>query len=400
MKVGILTHYYKTHNYGGILQAYALVRFLRENGFDAEQICCEFELMPYTYRKKLEREKNTEISFYGRILRAIKCRYNRYIKEVVKQFFEFEWIYGIYYNYYERKYLKTRYEKFEKFQNAIQHSDKCYTDENIADAVQYDSYIVGSDQVWNLDMFTPVFFLEYISNKKKIAYAVSAGRNEFLEEEIKYLRKILPQFNAISVREGELVDTYSSIVKDLHPRLVVDPVLLLDKNDWCKISSKRLIKEKYVFAYFLGHDKESKKLAMEYSKKKNLKLVSIPFIYSFSKEDIKNSGELINTAGPEDFISLIQYSECVFTDSFHATAFSIIFKKNFYVFERQRQKHMKARIESLTKLAECEESFCNEKHKRTMEYIIKKEPNDYSKNTENLLNLVETSKEFLISALI
>ena len=400
MKIGILTHYYDTHNYGGILQAYALVEFLKKSGFDAEQICYELDLRPFCYKtdvKTCQEEKKAEngdlikSDFLCRVIRSIEYRYNYYIKGTLE---------NLIYKIYLRRYLGKRYEKFLEFQNLIPHSKKVYTTENIDDILpNYDCFIAGSDQIWNFGWFSPVFYLEFVgSDKKKIIYAASAGKSQFNEKEIAYLRKVLPTFDAISVREKDLVMAYKAIVEGVFPRFVVDPVFLLDVDDWNKISKERLVKGKYLLSFFLGDDDQTKILAQRYAKKKKLKLVAIPFCMGFNETDISYGDKRMDVAGPRDFVSLIKYSECVFTDSFHATAFSIIFKKDFFVFERGRSGEMTSRIESITKLAGCEESFCNTNNRKTMEYIINKKQKDYK--TEALQNLKKESREFLLFSLI
>ena len=167
---------------------------------------------------------------------------------------------------------------------------------------------------------------------------------------------------------------------------------------------KRLIKEKYVFSFFLGNDDEMKKLAAKYAKQRHLKLAVIPFclnkLFRQNKLDIIYGDKRIHNAGPREFLSLVKYSECVFTDSFHAMAFSIIFKKQFFVFDRLGFSGMSDRIRTMTKLIEYEDHFCDSTDKRTPGYITKVENKKEYFDLCKLNDLKKDSKEFLLNALI
>ena len=378
MKIGILTHYYNTKNYGGLLQAYALVEFLRKNGFDAEQICYKLSGEPFGAKDK---QPEPPISFFERAKRSLKYRLSwkrRYFK----------------------RYLLPRYDKFTEFQNRIPHSKKSYDKETIGNADGYDCYITGSDQVWNFQWFNPAFFLEFVqSPKKKIAYAASAGKSSFTEEEKAYLEAVLPSFDAISVRESDLVDVLKEIKGAKPAEYVLDSTLLLRTEDWDKIAAERLIEEKYAFCFFLGNDDEMKKLAASYAKEHGLKLALIPHTGWMNQFDLKFGDKRIDLAGPGDFVSLIKHAECVFTDSFHATAFSMQYQKEVFVFGRLGAQGMSSRIYTLTKLFGCEANFCDSEEKRTLAYVDSLEKIDYTKRRDAFEQMRQKSSQFLLNQL-
>lgn len=408
MKIGILTHYYGSNNYGGVLQAYALTTYLRKRGYDAEQICYKQVETPFISDDSVssaqivspvqneESEQpllHEKKGVFNRIRNSLYFRLveNPKRKEIKK---------------YRDTYLPERIQRFTEFKNMIPHSSDWYDITTISDANDYDCYITGSDQVWSFKWFNPAFFLEPFSNqKKKIAYAASAGKSEFEPEEKDYLKKVLPTFDSISVREADLVSAYTDCVDGIHPQWVLDPVFLLDRQEWDTVSSKRLARGKYIFAYFLGNDREAMSLAKEYAKKTHRKLVVIPFargIYSIGNRemyDLTYGDRRIDLAAPPDFISLIKYADCVITDSFHATAFSIIYRKNFFTFERSHEQGMSSRIQSIINLTGCGNSFCNTPGRRTVAYMLQKPSDSYSDAQSSLEKMKNVSYKFLDDSL-
>ena len=104
-------------------------------------------------------------------------------------------------------------------------------------------------------------------------------------------------------------------------------------------------------------------------------------------------------ASPSDFISLIKYADCVFTDSFHCTAFSNIYQKNFFVFPRDKKREMESRISSLTSLFGEENHFCNTEEKQTMSYVSSTASVDFEKQRRQYDVAKEKSRRFLHESL-
>lgn len=239
---------------------------------------------------------------------------------------------------------KTRSDYFSKFNKYIQY-DKKTTSSDCEISNQYDYFVAGSDQIWNpLFKFNDdIEFLSFANDDQKIAYAASIGLSELPTEYVDLYEARLKGFKAISMRE----EAGTRIVKDIIGKTdivtVLDPTLLLEKEQWDKISkmSKYQPDKPYVFKYILGIDNHEVDLEIEkMAKSKNLEIFDL-------KENSKGDNRPI---GPAEFISLIENSEMVFTDSFHGTVFSLVYERPFYTVLRPAQEgygDMSSRIETL-----------------------------------------------------
>lgn len=279
-KIGILT-YHKANNLGAVLQAYALQHKLLQ----------------------ISQVDNVEIIDYDNGIFVEKIK-NNSIKSVFKNI-----------------YYKIKNKGFTKFRQKYLNLSDSYTLDTINKSNDvYDIFITGSDQVWNLSCSGNDYnyFLNFANKDKvKISYAASIGIYEFKEDERKKLHEILNSFDMISIRENNSLRQFDFIDKEI--RVVPDPVFLLNKNEWEEIIPKRIIKQDYILVYLIQDDINVMKNAERYAKENNLKLISN-----------KKSIEFILNNSPEKFLSWIKYAKCIFTNSFHGTAFSLIFEKDFY----------------------------------------------------------------------
>lgn len=369
MKIGILTHFHKSINYGGVLQAYALCKYLNNQGYDA------FQILYSAKNTSLNNEKKNYKVILEKVKKCIRRKiYKKQNNEIKKRMEE------IFYNFRQNiPCTKTEYSK-----------------DNIKDAYdEADIFIVGSDQVWNPKWYDSSYMLDFAKDKDKIAYAASLGTNCFTESTKQEFNKQLYGFKAISVRENTGIDLISSVY-DGEVVTTLDPTLLLSVEDWNEVSSERIINEPYIFTYFLGDDKNLRRLAEQYSETKNLKLVTIPYLMGeYRACDDNISGKKMTYATPNDFISLIKHAECVMTDSFHAAVFSLLYHKEFFVFERYRAKSMSSRLYNLTDIFKCTDHFCDTKNKTTLDYIEKLDKVDYSKPFIKYEVLKDNSYKFL-----
>ena len=344
-KVGIITHYYGSQNYGGLLQAYALCKKLNALGYDAEQI---------QYIHKDVGEPNNAVRKWStnRIANALKIRISR-VKE--KDFFS---------------NMKKRSKAIEEFRKNIPHSFEIYSKDTISQSNDlYDAFITGSDQVWNMDWYDEAYFLKFVENKPKYSYAASVGTNELTTERKKLFKENLMDYTKISVREKDSVELLQPLTK-VEVQYVLDPTLLLAKNEWDEICLGKRIQEKYLFCYFLGEGIVERQLAREYADAHELKIVTLPFLNGQKRKCDEKFGDVkLYDVSPGEFVSLIKYSDCVFTDSFHACVFSNIYEKNFFVFPRSGADKMSNRITSLISLFHNQERFCDSSEKQSMEYI-------------------------------
>lgn len=303
-------------NYGNKLQNYAVQKTFEKMGMDAETIRFYPEGL-----KVVSKGRKKSISYY---FNRVKAR----ISEKV---------------HFDR--IKKRKHNFEVFNNnMLKMTSKTYTPQTYQKIQEddYDYFSVGSDQVWNTYFFdfTPMYLLDFVSDdSKKIAFSASFGVDDISSRYYDQTIKCLRRFKSISVREKKGIDILKNSV-GVSATLVLDPTLYLTAEEWENtISSVTCEKpEKYVFLYFLG----------------NLEKNTERCIYRKAKEDgcqivrMNDLNSKYYTYGPLEFVYLIRNSEYVFTDSFHATCFSVLFHKKFAVVPRVSQgKAMGSRLDSL-----------------------------------------------------
>lgn len=208
---------------------------------------------------------------------------------------------------------------------------------------KFDYFIVGSDQIWNYNFghAKDKDFLKFADYNKTISYAPSFGISNIDDEWKNKISNGINHIKYLSVREQQ----GAKIIKELTDRdaqVVLDPTLLLSKEDWCKIQKKpkKMIKEKYILTYFLGEKTENLNNEInKLSKENNLKVINLC--------DIEDKD--FYACGPSEFLYLFNNAELVLTDSFHACVFSMIFNKPFYVFDRNSKgmKSMNSRLDTL-----------------------------------------------------
>lgn len=257
---------------------------------------------------------------------------------------------------YEDKKIQKQYiEKLKKFKefnrtyNGV--SGSAFCDIYVSEAMKYEYYIVGSDQVWNTSFIfaNEAYFLNFVPpNAKRIAYAPSIGlpvTSPKLKRE--WFEKNIPQFDFLSLREM----SHERFLKEFTDKKiysVVDPTLLLECSDYDELCNGTHYPEgDYLVLYFLKHD-NSAPLLMEFanmmSRKFNLKV-----IYSFATvlpQSFKNVSETFYYSDPREFVQLIKHAKVVVTNSFHGTIFSIKYHVPFFVFI---VSSMAARITDLLK---------------------------------------------------
>ncbi len=254
--------------------------------------------------------------------------------------------------YKTEKVRRSAFRKFRKqYLPIAQQEFKTYEELEKAD-LAYSHYVCGSDQVWNPTFYgkcNPAYYLKFVpEDVPKTAYAPSIGINDLPDYAKADFKVLLSRFRNISVREDrgvELVKQYAG----LDAQWVCDPTMLLTGQQWDKLSAPRLHKKPYIFCYLFGDSPEYKQAVAYLSEKTGLDVVIIPF----SKRDLSKQYRQILKAGPSEFISLIKNAEYILTDSFHASVFSVLFRKNFFTLLRHKagEAHgMNSRIFSLLKM--------------------------------------------------
>ena len=286
MRTGILT-FHRACNYGAVLQAYALQQYLSDNGIESEMI---------DYRCKAVEQMHSPFYFL----------YCKGLKNKAKQFLR----------------LCPRSKKRKVFSRFVKENIK--TSDKIKDlngCPNYDVLIVGSDQVWNplITNFDRGYLLDFASKStKKTSYAASIGLSSLSEQSSAYFGDYLKSFDYISLRETDDIETVRGL-SGKEPEIQLDPTLTVNKRIWAekKISPKI---DNYNLIYSLKSDKKLISRACEFSKEQ--KLVNISD--TLKREKGMN---YVPFPSPFEWIGYIADAEKVFTDSFHGTAFSLIFHK-------------------------------------------------------------------------
>lgn len=239
---------------------------------------------------------------------------------------------------------KRRYENFNKDKLSMGMNINIDNLDNIVDS--YDYYIAGSDQVWHNWKLgkkeLEYFYMMFAPTNKRLTYAPSFGFETFPEEDIEIHKQGLLNLKALSCREHDGCDLIKGLV-GIEAQQLIDPTFLLDLNTWKmmeKMPKWANEREKYILCYFLGSTTEDyKQYISKYAKKKSCKLI---FVYSGSSY---NEYSVM----PDEFLYLLDKAEFVFTDSFHACAFSLIYEKQFIAFPRvqKNMEGMRGRIDTL-----------------------------------------------------
>lgn len=323
-KINIIT-LHRIVNYGSVLQAYSTQYILGKLGYNAELIDYYPERMHFLGMLKRIKNKNEKLR---------KSLLLRTIARIL-----------IIPSYLKRFYI------FKKFVKEKLNTTKLtyYSEEEIQQNIpQADIYCTGSDQVWNAswnEKIDKVFFLDFVEkNKKCISYSASFGKKEIEEWEKEETKKLLEKYSYLSTREKSGVD----IIEDLginNSVQVLDPTLLLNKEEWKILISKKYENRKYIFMYNINRDKKLDNYAKKLSKIKNLKLIYV----SYNFHEMFKYGKLKCNPKVEDFLSLLANAEYVLTDSFHCTAYSLNLNKNLLV---SYPKKFSTRLESIVNLTE------------------------------------------------
>lgn len=364
VKAAIIT-YHRAYNYGSALQAYALNRFINQCGIMCRTIDYRTDRQDelYTIFKK-----NSGIRAIARNIMSLK--------------------------YYGR--LRKHVERFDNFiENYIPLTDEYRDSSALSDLEdQYDFFICGSDQIWNPDTedFDAAYLLNFVFRKDKcIAYAPSIGISHIPEKYEKLFSDNLSEFSFLSTREESGSEQIRKITgKDVCT--VLDPVFLLSEEEWSK-NCKIILNRKYILGYYIG-DVDGMRLFADQLRKEYK--IPVVVIYKNLRDMFFKTIKLYET-GPLEFLDLIQNAELIITNSFHAVAFSIIFRKNFWFFEDvENAKSSKGRVYNLLSILRIENRILN------VEYMKVNDPFldiNYHNAQELLDGEIEKSKTYLMNAL-
>lgn len=356
MKIGIIT-FHRATNCGAALQTFGLFKFLKNNGHNVEIVDFIPNDLAYAKRGKM----HNILHITKMLLMPVESKRQKHKEKAFNDFIKKHLILS------NNKYLGDR--DIEK------------------DICDYDLLISGSDQILNTSLTgeSKAYYLHF-SNIKKISYASSFGRTDISEIEKKLIKEYLIKFDAISVRESSAIQIIDSLIKKC-PTLVCDPVFLLSRDEWTSMVSYEIDKKKeYIFIYLM-EDSDITDAAIDAIKSK----FNIPLITVIGGRVSKKYSNTDFSCGPEQFINYIYNAKVVMTNSFHASAFSIIFGKEFYTIAHSCRN---SRLENLFRLI-------NENDKLINRVIKKNELNKYLVSGKcaysQIVNLIENSKDFLIN---
>ncbi len=343
MKLGIYT-FIAANNYGAILQAYALKEFLRKNGCDAH--CVD-------YRPAYLWDKYQPFS-------KLRLRSGSVIKNFIRDIIFFRWL----------KKKNKAYEIFRKeFLSLI-------PEKNVP---EMETIIVGSDQIWNFKLtHGDEKFLGIISGfqGKVVSYAASA--EELNGIECGSLSAALKHMSNISVREKSL-QTFLLRNFNMESTLVLDPTFLLERSEWECLEDVFSYRKPYILAYIFGISKKERDELTILAAEKGLDL----FIFC---GEAKPGKGILDFESPCRFLSVIHNASFVVTNSFHGTAFSIIYGKKFCVIRKSSNE----RIETLLGLVGGQKAFLQLNKK--IEYSDFVEISDC---TDELKKMKDQSKNYL-----
>jgi len=341
MKVSVVCIYYN-RNYGSVLQSLALNRYLEKSGFEVDVIPFKDEaglkekldvfldlrlpklFNPEIVKRKIQERKsqNVDSNEDAVYIEGCKIREKAYIRFVNKNF-------NVRLSELARKEL-TDYVK------------------------DSDAVIVGSDQLWTPhDILMGYHTLEFVPDTvKKVSYATSFGVSQLPTNHIKKkAKRFLERIDVLSVREKQ----GKRIIEDLGIKkkvsVVVDPTMLLTREEWDKlIQPERIVKDKFLFCYFLGNNPEHRVFAQKVKDKLGMKIVALQHMDEYDAGDRKYADEVLYNIDPGQFVSLIRDAEMILTDSFHGSVFSVLYHKGFFVLNRHKDNESRStnsRIETL-----------------------------------------------------
>ena len=329
-KVGVTT-LYTGYNFGSSLQAYSLIKKIRDLGYDSNIITNDISLVK---GRNVTVNKVTCIAFksllhpgmFLKMFRAYKASFDKPISEKTKELIE----------YFNENMLSI--EQISENTNN-----------------EYSAFISGSDQIWNADtlFLNPDYFLRFAPSDKRIAYAPSMGSGVIPKFNKKKFGEYISEYRMLSLREKQSVELIKKEF-DLEAEFVCDPTLFYDKNEWEIILNSNKNKKDYIFLYFLSRPDDSfLEIISKYYKGKDIYYA--PYLF----DNMEKFGMTYLDLGPFDFVKTIMNAYFVFTDSYHGTLFSANLNTNFNVLKRNyvKGKDESPRISSFLELISLQNKY-------------------------------------------
>lgn len=377
MKIAIIT-WFHNYNYGTYLQAYSLQHYLKALGHEATLI---------KYENSASDIIKEPINGWTVLINKIKNNIfrrlnNRKYKKALNG------------THYEENQQKKQ--KMDAFLEEVNFTEQVKNSEDFNHLEErFDCFICGSDQIWNPKILNGKYYLDFVKEKPKIAYADSFSLRYLPTFSLSYIQKWLHDFVAIGMREAtgkELVDEI--LDSENKAQNVCDPTLLL-YDHWRSMKFKKTKPERYIFGYFLGSRRYYGKVLEKLAGKLECQVVSIPM----NDFGIKCGNWVDFQAGVEEFLSYIQNAEYICADSFHAVVFSVIYEKQFVVLNKYKNEDLSSqnsRIIDFLHILGLEDRVISETqlHKLNMMPMI-----DYTIVNIKIKKFIDSSESFLLEAL-
>lgn len=383
--IGLVTCYFH-HNYGSMLQAYATEMIMQEMGLPYQTIACKSPIDYMEANKIGYVVKKLLIGDWKMKLGKMKVEREKKRNPV----FAANWT--------------TRDMAFNKFANESFHlSPYCKNrDELKAMAQGYSAFIVGSDQLWRTDSVEHGYYtLEWVPDPiRKIAYSTSIGVKEVPWFQVKKNQRFMNRFDYIALREQSACDLVYKLT-GRKVEVVLDPTLLFNGERWMDIQQfEPLIAGKYIFCYLLGNNPWQRERIKRVKAETGLKIVALQHLDEYIPSDEGFADEAPYNVGPREFLNYIRNAEYVFTDSFHCSVFSILYKKPFFTFSRfseTAKQSTNTRIDNLMSLTGLQQRRVNTK---TSVDAILNTQSDYAEVDKRLQLQRKSSMGYLRNALI
>ena len=382
--IALVTCYFH-HNYGSMLQAYATEMIMQQMHLPYQTIACK---APIDYM-----EENKAIYIVKKLLigdwkmRLGKMKIEREKKK--NPIFARNWT--------------IRDEAFNLFAKESFHlSPYCKNRAELkAMANNYSAILVGSDQLWRTDSVEHGYYtLEWVpDNVRKIAYSTSIGVKEVPWFQVEKNRRFMNRFDYIALREQSACDLVYKLT-GRKVQVVLDPTLLFTGEQWMNIQQiEPLTTDNYIFCYLLGNNPDQRALIKQVQEKTGLKIVALQHLDEYIPSDEGFADEAPYNVGPREFLNYIRNADYIFTDSFHCSVFSILYKKQFFTFSRfseRAKQSTNTRIDNLLNLTGLSQRRINSQSELNS---ILDMPCNYKGVDERLDALRQSSMEYLYTAL-
>lgn len=334
--VGIIT-FHCSNNYGAMLQAYGLKRFLCDSGINAQIVRYEPPYMtgrhwwiPYAPIQGLKGRIWCLFNMWNGFLAHMRVR-EQFSGQRANM------------NRFRQEYL------LEKGQRKIL---SAWGLRRLA----YRYYIVGSDQIWNPDItcgLRKAYFGAFPNKRKEkvIAYGASFGGTSIDSRHDEKFADLVNHVDALSVREEAAVPYVRKFYRG-DVKAVLDPVFFLKEESWQKVE-RRPDRKDYIFVYVTEGNRKMAEYARKLSREKELPVIEV----RAGQQGADRSFELDVTAGPAEFLGYIHNAAYVVTNSFHAAAFSIIYRKKFLTFAHS---NLNTRLRNILQIHGLEDKICQE----------------------------------------